>query len=300
MMVVPDHNSSKVRVMNLPAFYVFLLVLLGTVWIGLFLFFMWGYHCRVVESYELESLKAENTRLSEDLEWMGGRIDSLTSEIEFLTEQDKALRIMADLPEISDETRDVGVGGAAFTYDGFLNDSADPLSLPPSMGADVDQLLREASLLKSSFEEIENTFAEQKDRLDHTPTIMPTTGWFSSSFGRRRDPFTGRRQFHYGVDIANRRGTPIYAPADGKVKHYGNDKNFGRLLVIEHGYGYETRYGHLQKCLVKKGQEVKRGQKIALMGSTGRSTSSHLHYEIKLNGKHQNPFNYFYADVVVD
>ena len=299
-MVVPDKNSSKVRVIDLPAFFVFLLAFLGAVWIGVFLFFVRGYHCRAVESSEFERLSAEKRFLAEKLGWMVERVDSLESEVGFLTEQDKELRTLADLPEIDDETREVGVGGAAFSYEELAYDPADPSSLPPSVGTDVDQLLREAALLKSSFEEIESVLKEQRDRLDHTPTIKPTTGWYSSYFGRRRDPFTGRRQLHRGVDIANRKGTPIYAPADGKVKHYDYDKNFGRLIVIDHGYGYETRYGHLQKSLVKKGQEVKRGQKIALMGSTGRSTSSHLHYEVKLNGKHQNPLNYFYADVVVD
>ena len=192
------------------------------------------------------------------------------------------------------------MGGTALSMDELASDALDVSGLPASVRVNVDQLLRETVLLKDSFEDIENKVKKQRTLLDHTPTIMPTTGWFSSYFGRRRDPFTGRRQYHRGVDIASRKGTPIYATADGVVKNNIYDKNLGRLLIIDHGYGYETRYGHLHKSLVKKGQEVKRGQKIALMGSTGRSTSSHLHYEVKLNGQHQNPLNYFYADEVVD
>ena len=300
LMVIPDHKSSKVRVINLPTFFVFLLCLVSIIWIGLFAFYTRGYHGKAVEKSELEAILSEKAHSVQLLERMGEKVDSLSSQIECLTKEDKMLRLLADLPEIDDETRKVGVGGAAFSYEELAYDPTDPSGLPFSVETDVDRLLREATLLKSSFNEIETKFEEQKDKLDHTPTIMPTTGWFSSYFGRRPDPFTGRRQFHYGVDIANRKGTPIYAPADGKVKHYGHNNNFGRLLVIDHGYGYETRYGHLQKSLVKKGQEVKRGQKIALMGNTGRSTSYHLHYEVKLNGEHQNPCNYFYADVVVD
>jgi hypothetical protein len=300
IMVVPDHKSSKVRVLHLPTFFVFLALAIGILWIGFFVFFSGSYYCQAVDKSELKQMTDEKHLLCEELESLALLVDSLKSEIAFLTDQDKALRLFADLPEIDDETRMAGVGGTAFSSEEFDFDRSDPTCAPPSVGANVNQLLREAVLLKSSFEEIENRFQDQRELLDHTPTLIPTTGWFSSYYGRRHDPFTGRRQFHYGVDIANRKGTPIYAPADGVVKYYGYDKSFGRLLVIDHGYGCETRYGHLHKCSLKKGQEVKRGQCIAFMGSTGRSTSSHLHYEVKLNGKHQNPLNYFYADVVVD
>ena len=298
-MVIPDHNSSKVRVLNLPAFFLCVLGVLCVVWIGFFGFFVWGYYNNAVEKSEYEQLLGKNTLYVQKLERMGSEIDSLKSEVDFLTRQDRLLRLLADLPEIDEETRKVGVGGSALALD---ESSSDPnlSGLPPSMGVNVDQLLRETALLKASFYEIERTFEEQRDLLDHTPSIMPTSGWFSSYFGRRRDPFTGGRQYHRGVDIAGRKGTPVYATADGTIKNCFYDKNLGRLLIIDHGYGYETRYGHLQKSLVKKGQEVKRGQKIATMGSTGRSTSSHLHYEVKLNGRHQNPLNYFYADEVVD
>lgn len=305
LMVVPDHNSSKVRVFHLPSFFVLLALATGILWLGFFVFFTGGYYCRGVDRSQMQELTEEKLLLYRQLEWLSQQVDSLKSEVAYLTDQDKALRLIADLPDIDDETRRAGVGGSVFSIDEFDYDRTDPnrtdpTGIPPSVGTNVSQLLREAVLLKSSFEDIEGRFKEQRDVLEHTPTIIPTTGWFSSYYGRRRDPFTGRRQFHYGVDIANRKGTPIYAPADGVVKQYSYDKSFGRLLVIDHGYGYETCYGHLQKSLVKKGQEVKRGQQIALMGNTGRSTSSHLHYEVKLNGKRQNPLNYFYADVFVD
>lgn len=298
-MVIPDHNSSKVRVMKLPVFFICVVGFLCAVWIGIFCFYMWGYYNEAVERSAYDQLIEEKGLYIRQLGQLDSQIDSLKSEIDFLAQQDRLLRLLAELPEIDEETRKVGVGGAALAFDEF--DSNTSISgLPPSMEVNIDQLLRETALLKTSFDEIESTFKEQKDLLDHTPTIMPTQGWFSSYFGRRRDPFTGRRQFHRGVDIAGRKGTPIYVTADGTVKNCIHDKNLGRLLIIDHGYGLETRYGHLQKSLVKKGQEVKRGQKIALMGSTGRSTSSHLHYEVKLNGRHQNPLNYFYADEVVD
>jgi len=300
IMVFPDNNSSKVRVVHLPALYIFIAIAIAILWVGFFVFFSGGYYCHSIDKSKLEQITDERHLLCEQLASFSVLVDSLQVEITFLTNKDKELRLIADLPEIDDETRMAGVGGTAVSFDEFNYERSDPSCVPPSVATNVSQLLREAALLQSSFEEIEETFQEQREVLDHTPSVMPASGWFSSYYGRRRDPFTGRRQFHYGVDIANRKGTPIYATADGVVKRYGFDKSFGRMVVIDHGYGYETRYGHLQKSLVKKGQEVKRGQQIALMGSTGRSTSSHVHYEVKLNGKHQNPFNYFYADRVLD
>ena len=114
----------------------------------------------------------------------------------------------------------------------------------------------------------------------------------SSRFGNRLSPFTGRKEFHKGIDIATKMGAPIIAPANGIVSHIGYDRGYGKILTINHGYGIKTRYAHLKKILVKKGQYVKRDQKIALVGNTGRSTGSHLHYEVHLNRVSVNPLNY--------
>jgi murein DD-endopeptidase MepM/ murein hydrolase activator NlpD len=275
-------------------------LLVGVVWIGLFVFFAWGYHSKSMERSKLEYARSEKALLTHQMDMLFEKVDSLKSRIEFLTEQDRALRILADLPAIHEDTRQVGVGGPAYATGQYAYDGSQETGSPSSARVDIDRLLREADLLKSSLRDIEVTVTEQKRALDHTPTILPTAGYFSSFFGQRRDPFTGRYQQHFGVDIANMPGTPIHATADGVIAHFSNDRDYGRLLEINHGNGYVTRYGHLQKVLVEVGQKVERGQKIALMGSSGRSTSSHLHYEVALNGKCQNPLSYFYADVVVD
>jgi murein DD-endopeptidase MepM/ murein hydrolase activator NlpD len=122
-----------------------------------------------------------------------------------------------------------------------------------------------------------------------TPSIWPVTGWLSSSFGNRQDPFSGGRDFHPGLDISADYGRPVVATADGTVASASREGAYGNLVVIDHGFGLSTRYGHLSRFAISAGQNVRRGQVIGFVGSTGRSTSSHLHYEILVNGKLTNP-----------
>jgi murein DD-endopeptidase MepM/ murein hydrolase activator NlpD len=122
-----------------------------------------------------------------------------------------------------------------------------------------------------------------------TPSIWPVAGWLSSAYGTRRDPFNGGQDFHPGLDISAEHGQPVLAPADGVVSSASYSGNYGNLIVIDHGFGITTRYGHLSRYGVMSGQRVTRGQVIGHVGSTGRSTSSHLHYEILVNGKLTNP-----------
>jgi len=122
-----------------------------------------------------------------------------------------------------------------------------------------------------------------------TPSIWPTHGWLSSSMGNRADPLTGEKDFHPGLDISADTGDPVYATADGKVTTAAMAGNYGNLAVIDHGYGIETRYGHLSAFMVREGQAVKRGDLLGLVGATGRTTGSHLHYEVRANGRILNP-----------
>jgi murein DD-endopeptidase MepM/ murein hydrolase activator NlpD len=122
-----------------------------------------------------------------------------------------------------------------------------------------------------------------------TPSIWPTHGWLSSSMGNRIDPLTGGRDFHPGLDISADKGDPVYATADGKVTHAASAGNYGNLVIVEHGYGLETRYGHLSTFKIKVDQQVKRGDLLGLVGSTGRTTGPHLHYEVRANGRILNP-----------
>ncbi len=132
-------------------------------------------------------------------------------------------------------------------------------------------------------------FQDQQTVLASTPSIWPVKGWITSGFGSRKSPFTGKRTMHSGLDIATKSGTPIIAPAAGIVSFSGKKGGFGNVLVIDHGNGYTTFYGHCKKLYKKVGDKVKRGDKIAEVGNTGRSTGSHLHYEVRVNGVATNP-----------
>lgn len=155
--------------------------------------------------------------------------------------------------------------------------------------------LREiAEYEEQRFADLHEHFQDRVDRLLSTPSILPTRGYISSDFGYRYNPFSATRSFHAGMDIANTPGTPIYAPADGLVTFVGPLGGFGQVVRIDHGYNMVTKYGHNSRISVKKGQRVKRGEKIAEMGSSGRSTGPHLHYQVEVKGKPVNPRFFFF------
>ena len=160
----------------------------------------------------------------------------------------------------------------------------------------LGHLGKQAKVQSISFQELDNFFKNQKSLLSSTPSIWPTRGWVTSGFGFRKSPFTGLREKHEGWDIAARIGAPVRTTADGVVVVEGREYGYGNLVEIDHGYGLVTRYGHNSKHFVKVGDRVKRGQVIALVGNTGRSTGPHLHYEVLLNGVPANPKNYILED----
>ena len=160
----------------------------------------------------------------------------------------------------------------------------------------LGHLGKQAKIQSISFQELDNFFKNQKSLLSSTPSIWPIRGWVTSGFGFRKSPFTGLREKHEGWDIAARNGSPVRTTADGVVVVEGREYGYGNLVEIDHGYGLVTRYGHNSKHLVKVGDRVKRGQVIALVGNTGRSTGPHLHYEVLLNGVPANPKNYILED----
>ncbi len=140
--------------------------------------------------------------------------------------------------------------------------------------------------------ELQNILAnltKQQNLLSSIPTISPVNGWVTSGFGYRSSPFTGERIMHKGVDVASPIGTPIYAPADGVVIFTGDKTGFGNFIMIAHGYGVVSRYGHNAQNLVQSGQRVQRGEQIATVGDSGRTTGPHLHYEVLVNGQYVNP-----------
>ena len=161
---------------------------------------------------------------------------------------------------------------------------------PPSV-----TIVDKAKSLQTGLKELVEAMRNQKHHLDSTPSIVPVEGydyWVSSGFGWRRSPFTGAKEFHNGLDICGRRGTPIIAPANGVVFKKSRHRYLGRYVRIKHGKGITTTYGHLHKYNVNPGQKVKRGEVIGFMGNSGRSSGTHLHYTVRVNRRCVNPFHY--------
>jgi murein DD-endopeptidase MepM/ murein hydrolase activator NlpD len=221
------------------------------------------------------------------------RIGSLNTRMSALHDFEKKIRIIANMEAPDDQAGVFGVGGAT---------SQDLEDLPEltenhnrvmrTMHTQLEQLDEAAFVQKKAFEQLHDQIQHQKSLLACTPAIKPTKGWISSKFGYRTSPFTGLREFHSGLDMATRRGTPVLASADGVVTYAGRNGGLGKMVKITHGYGKATRYGHLHEILVKRGDRVKRGDKIGLVGNTGRSTAPHLHYEVHVNGIAVNPEKY--------
>ena len=160
------------------------------------------------------------------------------------------------------------------------------------MESRVQGLSHQAEQQLLSLTELVSFFEAQENLLAHTPSIWPIRGWMTSRFGVRNDPYTGEKAMHSGVDLAAAAGTKVVAPADGMVIFAGSRGAYGKMIIIEHGMGMVTHYGHLSKVLVNIGDEIERGHHIGAVGNTGRSTGPHLHYEVRVDGIPTDPEHY--------
>jgi len=247
-----------------------------------------------VAQEELTRLRAENQQLADKFENMRWNLAEVEDRYNELVSREIRIRSLFDLPEIPEEERQLGVGGPEPAILTQFSDSEKDAFITE---LEVDRLLRLSQFELENYQNVENSLVDIKERLRHTPSIWPTTGWVSRGYGMKYDPFTGYRQMHRGMDIANHTNTPIVATADGRVSLISTASELGKCIMIDHGYGYKTRFGHLNQILVKNGQRVKRGDVIGLMGSTGYSTGPHLHYEVFRNGKFLNPTEYILNDI---
>jgi len=249
---------------------------------------------RVKEGERDSSLMKENLLLKEKLRQMGERIEELNRRISDLILSDTKLRIAVDMKPLQPDLRKGGMGGVykdrtislLSRYDRDVSRSIE------NINQTLDRLLTQTELQKKSYKEIEKWLRQRAHLRDHTPSILPVGGIITSGFGYRRDPFTHRIKMHQGIDIAGPVGTPVHATADGRVVLAGPKHGWGLVVEIDHGYGYKTVYAHLHSIKVSKGDFVKRGDIIGLRGKTGRTTGSHLHYEVRVSGVPVNPLNY--------
>lgn len=248
--------------------------------IGTFLFV--DYFRTSVDRSELKRLRVKNQLQQTELQEFANRLEDVRKEMVILAQNDAKMRMMSQLGNsaVKSENIQVGIGGP--------NESS-PESDVHNLQQQIDQIRESIDLQRESQEEVRGFLSEQRSLLSAKPSGWPARGWLTSNFGVRQSPFTNERAMHEGIDIAGRIGTPVYATAAGIVSQAQYEDGYGKLVVVDHGYGYKTFYGHNSKLMVKVGQRVKRGDLIAAIGNTGSSTGAHLHYEIRLNGVPLNP-----------
>lgn len=232
-----------------------------------------------------EILEFENANYRAATEQLAGQIMALQtamSDVGTKAALDPSLQNSMDkLPAV---VKSRAMGGPTATT--ALNLMAPGLGSPENTFGLLKDLLEG---LDSRLQTVRSNVDKRNQLAAATPSIWPTHGWLSSTMGNRADPFTGERDFHPGLDISADKGDAVYSTADGKIVNAAAAGNYGNLVVVDHGYGIETRYGHLSAFKVTLGQTVKRGDLLGLVGSTGRATSSHLHYEVRANGRILNP-----------
>ncbi|MFQ6674275.1 MAG: peptidoglycan DD-metalloendopeptidase family protein, partial [Fidelibacterota bacterium] len=234
----------------------------------------------------LQEIRDDNQSLISLLLELQDRLNGLESQVGEIEQKDHALRTYANLPPIDTDIRKLGVGGISKNRASKLQELLPDIEVKISeLEVDLGELSRRISLEKESFETIYNAVRKNADKLISIPSLRPVEGGYvNTGFGYRRDPFTNERRFHYGQDISAPRGTPVYAATDGKVVYASYKGSYGKSVKIDHGHGYQTIYAHLNRMAVRFGQTVRRGQIIGEVGSTGRSTAPHLHYEVRYYG----------------
>lgn len=245
------------------------------------------------------ALKAENRVLTNQLELTKTTIISLEDQVQGIAEMDTEMyRSVLGMNPIPEEKRQPGIGGADIysEFDLYSEDTAEILKWTASR---LDNLERRVNVQQMSFDEIHEFYNNNQERLRHVPAIRPLNGILLSGFGMRIHPVFKYQRMHEGVDFRADIGTDLFATGDGVVKYASRRGNYGNLLVIDHGYGIETRYAHLSGFAdgVRVGTKVARGEIVAYSGNTGLTNGPHLHYEVHVDGQPVDPLNYLFADV---
>lgn len=279
------------------------------------------------QSVENRRLHAENTELRSQMQIVEGKLNTVETSMERIRTFVTKLKLITDVND-PDRGLNLAMGPMA-----RMNEATDELTVPNQMRAPASVIMAEPLLKPKTMTDImrgevakeeERDYAKLSIRIDHiakvaelreqgvlelweklqdrssllsaTPSTKPVQGWYTSRFGYRISPYTDKPMMHEGLDIAASPGAPVYAPADGVVTFVGHDPGYGKLIIIDHGYGVESRYGHNSQTFVQNGQKIRHGEHIASVGNTGRSTGPHLHYEVRVNGEPVDPINYILDD----
>jgi murein DD-endopeptidase MepM/ murein hydrolase activator NlpD len=295
IMIIPE-NAAKPRQIHVPAWVVraslVILPILFLIGITLFL----DYRFVANQVFENRELQSENRRLRQSVQLYQNRMESVESSLERVENFSARLKMITNLMDRDNLSQrlELPIPNANANAG---NSNADLTREEASVKETVDQQFEKVSTesltLEQNLHDLYELLSDQKSFLNALPTKKPADGYFSSGFGVRVSPFgEGTEKMHEGLDIANAVGTPIRAPAQGTVAFAGKKSGYGQIVILDHGYGLETWYGHTSKFLVKAGQFVHRGQTIALIGNSGHSTGPHCHYEVRVHGIPVDPLNY--------
>jgi murein DD-endopeptidase MepM/ murein hydrolase activator NlpD len=288
VLILPD-ATSPARKLHITRSIVSVVSSVTAVSVLAFAFFLYQYVNLNVRMLELKQLRQE----ASDRNVLAAKVGQLEGELTRLRELDRKLRLVAGL-DAGEAQGGAAQGGAETLSRTALLDAARRGTgrLTDWVTRDLEALGNEISSRERSFRELKDLLEAKRSILASTPTIWPVRGLITAGFGYRVSPFTGQREMHEGLDIAAPLGTPILATADGVVTFVGPLAAFGNVVFINHGHGFTTFYAHNSSNRVKEGQQVKRGQVIAYVGTTGRTTGPHVHYEVQVNGATVNPLKY--------
>jgi murein DD-endopeptidase MepM/ murein hydrolase activator NlpD len=298
--VFVPHGSEPSKIVEVS--YGFIKLALGGAALGVAVVLLVGYAtmARTADLSHSARLQQENTRLAQELGELHGRLATLSDTISSISRRDARIRVLANLDPIDPSVQAAGIGGPTLASRPALPNGGPALRRSEEIRVDLNALIRRANLLASSFEEAKDSLASHSQRLAATPSIMPTQGWLTSAFSSMREhPILHIARPHEGIDVTAPMGSPIEAPAAGTVTDAGWETGYGNTVTIDHGYGVVTKFAHCSKVLVRTGQRVDRGQRIALVGATGLATGPHLHYEVHVNGRPVDPLKYVLPDRVV-
>lgn len=318
ILVVPE-KTSEVRRVVLPSWVLksaavslaFLILVAGVM--------VFDYWYVMSEISENRALKLENRKLRQQVQIFQNKMTTVEATMDRIKTFATRLKVILHVEDHPPSTNLQGkIPDATLPHTEVypvktaqLNETSDPSPLSPgaidpenmaiqkehqALESKISQVTREAFATEELLQDQYEILFDKKSFLAALPTRQPAPGYFTSGFGVRTSPYGDRVKMHEGLDIANRPGTLVRAPADGEVVFSSSKAGYGMTLILDHGYGIETWYGHLKNFVVKKGDRVKRGTKIALLGNSGRSTGPHVHYEVRVHGYPVDPRSYIFED----
>lgn len=282
--------SLKEKIFRFSLYSVSFLVFVGLLSYGIFIYFY--------DTASYQSMRQENKQLNQQYKQLNKRMDKMASVLQEIEDRDDDIyRVILQKEPVPKSMRNAGFGGTDRykKLRGFNNSN-----LIIKTTKRLDKLSKKMVVQSESYDQVMDLAKERSEKIKHIPAIRPvdmSSSYVTSYYGYRFHPIYKRREMHQGVDFAAPIGTKVFAPANGRVKKVSYSGGYGRMIVIDHGYGYKTRFAHMSKILVKKGQKIERGETIGLIGNSGLSTGPHVHYEVHKDKVKVNPINYYFKDL---